>query len=176
MGPFPWRGRLGVPHGGYSSARLERQVVALEVGGSSPLTHPSCVAGTEESVPASHRIVSCPRCPFTYDGNPTQHAPLAQPVEQRTLNPQVLGSIPRGRTIVSSFAVRKPLSCTGSPFGWFGDMRTLSSWTVRISCAFWSASLCACIAAPIRAAINSPAAVTAAGLLRFERGCEWVQD
>ncbi len=27
------------------------------------------------------------------------HAPLAQLVEQRTLNPQVLGSSPRGRTI-----------------------------------------------------------------------------
>ena len=29
------------PHGGRSSARLERQVVALEVGGSSPLGHPT---------------------------------------------------------------------------------------------------------------------------------------
>ena len=28
----------------------------------------------------------------------TRNAPLAQLVEQRTLNPQVLGSIPRGRT------------------------------------------------------------------------------
>ena len=30
----------------------------------------------------------------------TRNAPLAQLVEQRTLNPQVLGSIPRGRTIL----------------------------------------------------------------------------
>ena len=30
-------------HGGRSSARLERQVVALEVGGSSPLGHPIVV-------------------------------------------------------------------------------------------------------------------------------------
>ena len=29
------------PHGGCSSARLERQVVALEAGGSSPLSHPT---------------------------------------------------------------------------------------------------------------------------------------
>ena len=28
-------------HGGCSSARLERQVVVLEVGGSSPLSHPT---------------------------------------------------------------------------------------------------------------------------------------
>ena len=28
------------PHGGRSSARLERQVVALKAGGSSPLAHP----------------------------------------------------------------------------------------------------------------------------------------
>ena len=31
-------------HGGRSSARLERQVVALEVGGSSPLGHPESPA------------------------------------------------------------------------------------------------------------------------------------
>ena len=30
----------------------------------------------------------------------SRNAPLAQLVEQRTLNPQVLGSIPRGRTIL----------------------------------------------------------------------------
>ena len=30
----------------------------------------------------------------------TRNAPLAQLVEQRTLNPQVLGSNPRGRTVV----------------------------------------------------------------------------
>ena len=35
--PLPYAAH---PHGGCSSARLERQVVALEAGGSSPLSHP----------------------------------------------------------------------------------------------------------------------------------------
>ena len=39
MGRRPWQ--TVASHGGRSSARLERQVVALEAGGSSPLAHPN---------------------------------------------------------------------------------------------------------------------------------------
>src|SRR3954469_17427035 len=66
---------LTPPHGGRSSARLERQVVALEVGGSSPLGHPK-----------GGQLGSSADCASS------------SMAEQRTLNPQVLGSNPRGRT------------------------------------------------------------------------------
>src|SRR5437868_14637067 len=69
---------LTPPHGGRSSARLERQVVALEVGGSSPLGHP--VGG---------RVGSSAACASS------------SMAEQRTLNPQILGSNPRGRTTLT---------------------------------------------------------------------------
>ena len=126
--------------------------MALEVGGSSPLDHPI-------RVPASRnrcRQYDCFAEHTRQSPSVYIHAPLAQPVEQRTLNPQVLGSIPRGRTNVSWFAVRKPLSCMGSLFDWFGEMRTLSFCPVRISCAFWCASLCACIAASIAPQRRAP--------------------
>ena len=42
------------------------------------------------------------------------YAPLAQLVEQRTLNPQVLGSNPRGRTVVVCCVVLFSLFCNGS--------------------------------------------------------------
>ncbi len=64
------------PHGGYSSAWLERLVVVQEVGGSSPLSHPT-VAFRSSSASSSM-------------------------AEQRTLNPQVLGSNPRGRTQIDA--------------------------------------------------------------------------
>ena len=66
----------------------------------------------------------------------TRNAPLAQLVEQRTLNPQVLGSIPRGRTILSSCSVRKSLSCIGSSFDSSCPVRALSWGTARIQRAF----------------------------------------
>ena len=40
----------GSPHGGRSSAWLERQVVALKAGGSSPLAHPNAVGWVRRSV------------------------------------------------------------------------------------------------------------------------------
>ena len=42
----------------------------------------------------------------------TRNAPLAQLVEQRTLNPQVLGSNPRGRTVVWSQLENSVISLT----------------------------------------------------------------
>jgi hypothetical protein len=77
--------KLSDPHGGRSSARLERQVVALEVGGSSPLGHP----------------ITTPTGPGSGPAPPGYHRHLrasSSMAEQRTLNPQVLGSNPRGRT------------------------------------------------------------------------------
>ena len=43
-------------HGGCSSARLERQVVILDVGGSSPLSHPTVNGGppSVEAGPPAH--------------------------------------------------------------------------------------------------------------------------
>jgi hypothetical protein len=73
-----------LPHGGRSSAWLERQVVALKAGGSSPLAHPN------------DRLGTALRAPYT----PAARA-SSSTAEQRTLNPQVLGSKPRGRTRVS---------------------------------------------------------------------------
>ncbi len=57
-----------------------------EVGGSKPLGHPNRIprSGVE------HRLDPL--------GSRSPQAPLAQLAEQRTLNPQVLGSSPRGRT------------------------------------------------------------------------------
>src|SRR3954451_12499304 len=80
------------PHGGCSSARLERQVVALEAGGSSPLSHPITTvvarfwrgAAVARTPPPGGRL-----------HDPSASSSMA---EQRTLNPQVLGSNPRGRT------------------------------------------------------------------------------
>ena len=40
----------GSPHGGRSSAWLERQVVALKAGGSSPLAHPNAVGWVRRSM------------------------------------------------------------------------------------------------------------------------------
>ncbi len=80
--------------GGRSSARLERQVVALEVGGSSPLGHPPRQAA--KAVPDRCRRVATIQ--YSVGPGPAEHAPLAQLAEHRTLNPQVLGSSPRGRT------------------------------------------------------------------------------
>ena len=55
-------------HGGRSSARLERQVVALEAGGSSPLAHPNRSGGVRGA-----------RAPRTLPGrSPGSNAPLAQ--------------------------------------------------------------------------------------------------
>ena len=51
-------------------------------------------------------------------------APLAQLVEQRTLNPQVLGSIPRGRTTHGPCAIR----CSS-------DSRRRGAPTARVSIA-----------------------------------------
>ena len=62
--------------------------MVLEVGGSRPLTHPG------DDVP---RLVERGRRRTTLAGS-QRRAPLAQLAEQRTLNPQVLGSSPRGRT------------------------------------------------------------------------------
>ena len=41
-----------------------------------------------------------------------RNAPLAQLVEQRTLNPQVLGSIPRGRTTLQLFLLLAQHGCS----------------------------------------------------------------
>jgi hypothetical protein len=73
--------------GGRSSARLERQVVALEVGGSSPLGHPKF-----EHPQGAWRMRG------TEPYAPSLQCASSSMAEQRTLNPQVLGSNPRGRT------------------------------------------------------------------------------
>ena len=90
---WPPLARVPARHGGRSSARLERQVVALEVGGSNPLGHPTCPAhgGHSALVRGTAMLTNRP-------GSARAHAPLAQLAEHRTLNPQVLGSSPRGRT------------------------------------------------------------------------------
>ena len=66
-------------------------------------------------------------------------APLAQLVEQRTLNPQVLGSNPRGRTIAVCCVVLFFLFCKGSKNSTerlvLFCVRILSG-SVRIVCAF----------------------------------------
>ena len=112
-------GTIGFPHGGRSSAWLERQVVALKAGGSSPLDHPThavvwancfmqscgpprlsfsacfsavCTFISQDEIHEISRLTNRLHCPY---------APLAQLVEQRTLNPQVLGSSPRGRTFLA---------------------------------------------------------------------------
>ena len=61
--------------------------MVLEAGGSRPLVHPNKI---------------CCFSVFAFDLLEWRSviAPLAQLVEQRTLNPQVLGSNPRGSTIV----------------------------------------------------------------------------
>ena len=105
-------------HGGRSSARLERQVVALEVGGSSPLGHPTAVPAAGVSPAAGTRYTSS-------SVSPGRHvdAPLAQLAEHRTLNPQVLGSSPRGRTTRARIPCRQrdpsllPFSPSRSPRG-----------------------------------------------------------
>ena len=68
-------------------ARL-RQVVVLEAGGSRPLVHPNKICAFRFST-----------IRFDLLEWRSVIAPLAQLVEQRTLNPQVLGSNPRGGTI-----------------------------------------------------------------------------
>ena len=81
------RGRLSRPNGGRSSARLERQVVALEVGGSSPLAHPIwCVVYGADRPRTLRRRTSA----------------SSSTAEQWTLNPLVQGSNPWGRTAVDS--------------------------------------------------------------------------
>lgn len=47
-------------HGGRSSARLERQVVVLEVGGSSPLGHPKARRPTALVLEAAGQLQTCP--------------------------------------------------------------------------------------------------------------------
>jgi hypothetical protein len=66
---------------------VERQVVILDVAGSSPVDHPKLDVGDP-----LRRVV------FVGYSFTSQHALLAQLAEHRTLNPQVLGSIPRERT------------------------------------------------------------------------------
>jgi hypothetical protein len=66
---------------------VERQVVILDVAGSSPVDHPKL----DVSGPL-RRVVF-----VGYSFN-SLYALLAQLAEHRTLNPQVLGSIPRERT------------------------------------------------------------------------------
>ena len=84
-----------------------------------------------------------------------RNAPLAQLVEQRTLNPQVLGSIPRGRTTLLSCSVRKSLSCMGSSFDSSCPVRALSWGTARIPRAFCCTDFSVFIAVSNRAAILS---------------------
>ena len=54
-------------HGGRSSARLERQVVALEVGGSSPLGHPKARRPTALVLEAAGQLQNCPVDPGRQD-------------------------------------------------------------------------------------------------------------
>jgi hypothetical protein len=104
-------------HGGRSSARLERQVVALEVGGSSPLAHPIRPAGGRPTTRAAavRSATGTParrhhRCAAVRSTGPTLVPPCASSsmAEQRTLNPQVLGSNPRGRTTDSDVGRGSP--------------------------------------------------------------------
>ena len=82
---------LGVP-GGCSSVRLEHLVVVQDVGGSNPLSHPSGRSLGVFLVP-----IRCTGPPGSVASG-AAYAPLAQLAERRTLNPQVPGSSPGGRT------------------------------------------------------------------------------
>ena len=62
---------------------VERQVVVLDVAGSSPVGHPN-----------APQLSGLGRPPYTALRNRAS----SSTAEQRTLNPQVLGSKPRGRT------------------------------------------------------------------------------
>ena len=86
----------------------ERQVVILDVAGSSPVGYPS--SGARVSVYSEararlqfvrfnrlHRNTTAVQAASSLQS----YALLAQLAEQRTLNPQVLGSIPRERTTAS---------------------------------------------------------------------------
>ena len=91
-------------HGGRSSARLERQVVALEVGGSSPLGHPTSTGRPRRSPGPGgprRRPIACEshrvgRIPW-----PTHHAPLAQRQSNglliRRFWVRIPGGVPRHR-------------------------------------------------------------------------------
>src|SRR3954451_7142741 len=66
---------------------VERQFVVLDVAGSSPVGHPNRAVGGHASAPTLLGSWLLPgRCASS------------STAEQRTLNPQVLGSKPRGRT------------------------------------------------------------------------------
>jgi hypothetical protein len=71
---------------------VERQVVILDVAGSSPVDHPKL------DVSDPLRRVVFVGYSFTSLKFHSLYALLAQLAEHRTLNPQVLGSIPRERT------------------------------------------------------------------------------
>ena len=103
-------------HGGRSSARLERQVVALEAGGSSPLAHPNRSGGVRGA-----------RAPRTLPGRSSERCASSSTAEQWTLNPLVPGSNPRGRTstvqVLGLVAVRRT---SGPP-----QMRPLAAASAR---------------------------------------------
>ena len=82
--------------GGRSSVRLEHLVVVQDVGGSNPLGHPN--DGPSDHASRDVCTVRNRLLPISLGKSPRRHAPLAQLAEHRTLNPQVLGSSPRGRT------------------------------------------------------------------------------
>ncbi len=76
--------------------------MALEVGGSSPLGHPTCVKVLEvwgNIAVGPDRAISEPSF-WLADrlGERADSCASSSMAEQRTLNPQVLGSNPRGRT------------------------------------------------------------------------------
>ena len=79
---------------------LERQIVALEVKGSIPFTHPSLYFGLSSSGKTQHfdccirRFESCQPSHFLF-----VYDPLAQSVEHLTFNQGVRGSNPRWLTI-----------------------------------------------------------------------------
>jgi hypothetical protein len=83
---------------------VERQVVILDVAGSSPVDHPKL----DVSDPL-RRVVF-----VGYSVN-SFYALLAQLAEHRTLNPQVLGSIPRERTTFRKWRASALLFCFVSP-------------------------------------------------------------
>ena len=89
----------------------ERQVVILDVAGSSPVGYPSSGARVSVHSEARARLQFVRFIQHSQYLSSKQHsfkqvyALLAQLAEQRTLNPQVLGSIPRERTTNVSPAI-----------------------------------------------------------------------
>ena len=73
---------------------VEHQFVVLRVAGSSPVGHPNEASFAADPITGVKRFGGISSAPYTASANRAS----SSTAEQRTLNPQVLGSKPRGRT------------------------------------------------------------------------------